>query len=188
MNLRLVAGLGNPILGDDSIGLRIVERVERIMASAVDPLTGDRIRFMATSLSGFRLLDLLVGYDSLAVIDSITTGAHPTGHMSVWNLCPQSCSSPAPMHGLHHLSITGLLEMGGRMCRGGPAFPSRATVYAIEIERPEVYGTGLSKTLRARLDDLATEVADCEMRRLLSPSFNAPAALEQRSCGAREEP
>ena len=62
----LIVGLGNPILSDDGIGIRVAQAVrERI---------GDtEVEFLEASLGGLRLAEQLEGYDRVILIDAIQT-------------------------------------------------------------------------------------------------------------------
>ena len=62
----LVLGLGNPILSDDGVGLRVARAVE-------SQLSQQEITVMETSMGGLSLLDLLTGYDRAIIIDAIQT-------------------------------------------------------------------------------------------------------------------
>jgi hydrogenase maturation protease len=62
----LVLGLGNPILGDDSVGLKIVQEVARRVK---DP----EVEVAESMVSGLGLLDFLVGRDRVVLVDAIQT-------------------------------------------------------------------------------------------------------------------
>ncbi|MGB2852819.1 MAG: hydrogenase maturation protease, partial [Dehalococcoidia bacterium] len=62
----LVLGLGNPILSDDAVGLRVVEELE----GRVDQ---QEVKLVETTVAGLGLLDFLTGHDRAIIIDSIQT-------------------------------------------------------------------------------------------------------------------
>ena len=99
----LVLGMGNPILGDDAVGLMIVRQVEKRFNHPF-------IIFKTTSLSGVLLLDLITGYDSLVIVDSIQRRGKP-GELS-W-LKPEDFS---PRNGgirsQHKVGILQALQLG----------------------------------------------------------------------------
>jgi len=53
----LVLGLGNPILSDDSIGIRVAQAIEQ-------DYRGEAVTVMEASQAGLNLLDLVAGYDT----------------------------------------------------------------------------------------------------------------------------
>lgn len=67
----LIIGLGNPIVRDDSVGLRVAK------------LLADRFRTkrdvtVATDCwGGLRLMERMIGFDRAIVIDAATTGGEP---------------------------------------------------------------------------------------------------------------
>jgi hydrogenase maturation protease len=62
----LVLGLGNPILGDDGVGLRVVERLG--VSGALGSAGG--VDVVARCVGGLDLLFSVVGYDDLIVVDA----------------------------------------------------------------------------------------------------------------------
>ena len=130
MSRSLVLGLGNPILGDDSIGFRLAELISKRLDGTPDT------EFLSTSLAGVRLLDEIPGYDRLVVIDSITTGRNAPGTMTRMGLedLPE-CS--ASRLSVHHVPFNRLMDIGRS---GGLHMPDVVHIYAIEIEYPQEAG------------------------------------------------
>jgi len=67
----LVIGLGNPILGDDSVGLHVA----RVILSAL--ADRDDVDVVEETHGGLRLMERMIGYDRAIVVDAITSGAPP---------------------------------------------------------------------------------------------------------------
>ncbi|MCD4650793.1 MAG: hydrogenase maturation protease [Candidatus Cloacimonetes bacterium] len=66
----LVLGLGNPILSDDGVGIFVVREVQKLVPEA---------HISETVASGFRVVDEMVGFQRLILVDSIITGKAPPG-------------------------------------------------------------------------------------------------------------
>ncbi|MBI5828855.1 MAG: hypothetical protein HZB20_04795 [Chloroflexi bacterium] len=66
----LILGLGNPILGDDALGLRVAALVRQRLPP------GSAIEVDEEYWGGLRLMERLVGYDKAILIDAICTGTH----------------------------------------------------------------------------------------------------------------
>ena len=62
----IVVGLGNPILSDDGVGIRVAQAVRERVA---DP----EVEFLEASLGGLRLAEQLEGYDRVILVDAIQT-------------------------------------------------------------------------------------------------------------------
>ncbi len=73
----LVLGLGNPILGDDAVGLEVAEEVQQRLAGGCD------IEVDTDCRGGLHLMERLVGYERAVLVDAICTGRHPPGTVLV---------------------------------------------------------------------------------------------------------
>ncbi len=84
----LVVGLGNPLLGDDGFGWRAAEQVEQQTKGLVE------IDYLA--VGGLTLMERLIGYEHVILIDVISTGQSPVG--SVRCLMLEDLPDPAAGH------------------------------------------------------------------------------------------
>jgi len=98
----LILGLGNPIVADDSIGLRVVAALEPQLAGRPD------VEVSEDYWGGLRLMERMVGYDRVIVVDAITTGAPPgTIHRLTPDGVPTKKSNSA-----HDISLPMALAVG----------------------------------------------------------------------------
>jgi hydrogenase maturation protease len=100
----LVLGLGNPLVSDDSVGLRV--------AAELKPLLADRpeVDVAEDYWGGLRLMERMVGYDRAIIIDAICTGAPPgTIHQLTPDAIPTQRSASA-----HDVNLPTALEFGRR--------------------------------------------------------------------------
>jgi hydrogenase maturation protease len=74
----LVLGLGNELIADDGIGILAARNLKSNLR--------DEANVIESSLSGLALLDLLVGYDRVIIIDSICSGNNPPGTITQLNM------------------------------------------------------------------------------------------------------
>lgn len=120
----LVIGLGNPILGDDGVGWVVAGHVEREAKGAGLPVEVDYL-----SLGGLSLMERLVGYRRVILIDSLCTGRQPPGAVRSFRL--EELDDPAAGHSVsvHDTTLMTALETGRRM---GLPLPERIEVVAIE--------------------------------------------------------
>ncbi len=117
----LVLGLGNPILGDDGVGLRVAEEVE----SRVDQRD---ITVVDTSLSGLSLLDVLAGYDKAIIIDAVQTVEGKPGQ--IYRLDPEALDFTRHAASPHDVNFATALELGKRL---GLALPREIVIFAVEV-------------------------------------------------------
>jgi hydrogenase maturation protease len=88
-----IIGLGNPILGDDGVGWRVVEAMRaRLDDEAVDVL--------CLSVGGVSLMEQLVGCDRALLVDAVVTGGAPGEVLSapLDALDDPSCGHTASTH------------------------------------------------------------------------------------------
>ncbi|MBL7208599.1 MAG: hydrogenase maturation protease [Dehalococcoidia bacterium] len=117
----LILGLGNPILGDDGIGLRVTESLRA-------RLSGRDITVSESNASGLTLLDLLVGYDRAIIIDAIQTEDGDIGE--VYRLEVSDLNVTRHAASPHDVNLATALELGKRL---NLALPQQISIIAIEI-------------------------------------------------------
>jgi hydrogenase maturation protease len=152
LNMRtLIIGLGNPILGDDGIGWAVADELHKIYPSPAG--RGDRgegnqesIEVDTASLGGISLMERLVGYDRVILIDAIKTGQHPVGTVTVFPL--EELSNPSAGHSAstHDTTLLTALEMGRQM---DAHLPQSVTVVAIEAQIVYDFSEELSPEIAA---------------------------------------
>jgi len=118
----LILGLGNPILGDDSVGLRVARALK-------DRLNQPEIAVMETSTAGLYFLDLLAGYDRAIIIDAIQTREGKIGQ--VYRLEPEALNATRHTITSHDVDLATALELGNRL---GLALPQQIIIFAIEVD------------------------------------------------------
>jgi hydrogenase maturation protease len=118
----LIVGLGNPILGDDRVGWAVVEEVEkRIDITGVD--------FAYLSVGGIRLMEYLVGYDIVILVDAILTKTGKPGAVYCFPLDELPDPTAGHTTSVHDTSLPTALEMGKLM---DVHLPDEVQVIAIE--------------------------------------------------------
>lgn len=121
----LVLGLGNDILGDDSIGLRVARRV----AQRLPPSSG--VTVSEDERGGLGLAEQLGGFERVLLVDAILTGAPPgTLHMLDIHSVPTQRTATA-----HGINLRMALELGRR---SGLALPAEEAIVILGVEAAEV--------------------------------------------------
>ena len=121
----LVIGLGNPLVGDDGVGLRVAEELQ--------PLLADRpgVEVAEDYWGGLRLMERMIGYDRAIVIDAIQTGAAPgTIHLLTADGIATQRSASA-----HDVNLATALEFGRR---AGAHLPKNDRIRLVGIEAEDI--------------------------------------------------
>jgi len=129
---KLVLGIGNPILGDDGVGFRVVESLQE------SPPPGD-VTITACDVSGLGLLDLLVGFDEALIIDAIQTVAGKPG--DIYRLEVGDFRTTKHSISPHDTDLPTALEIGKLMKL---KLPHKISIIAIEIPTVYEFSTKLS--------------------------------------------
>ena len=118
----LILGLGNPILGDDNVGLHVAQALE-------DRLNRPEVTVMETGMAGLGFLDLLVGYDRAIIIDGVQTAGGKAGQ--IYRLKPDAFNATRHTGTPYDVNFTTALELGNRL---GLPLPQQLIIFAIEVE------------------------------------------------------
>ncbi len=121
----LVLGLGNPLLRDDSIGLRVAQELRGQFDSDPD------IEVSEDYWGGLRLMERMIGFDRAIIIDAILADSEPgTIHLLSPDDIPTQRSASA-----HDVNLPTALEFGRR---AGAQLPPASEITLIGIEAADV--------------------------------------------------
>jgi len=143
----LLLGLGNDLLTDDAIGLRVAEALQTRLAGHAN------LTILQSAEMGLALLDLVVGFDELVLVDAIQTGKAPPGYV---HELAGSDLKVLPGYSPHFLGIAEMLALGREL---GMAVPLTVRIFAIEVSDPYTLGTHLTPALEAALPGISDRVA-----------------------------
>lgn len=148
----LVLGLGNPLLKDDSIGLRVVEALRPHLANA------QRIEVDVDYWGGLRLMERMIGYDRAIIVDAICTQQALPGtlHWLKVNDLPTQRSASS-----HDMTLPTALEMGRQ---AGAHLPSDEHILLLGIEAADVQS--FSEELSPDVEKAIPAAVDALLERL----------------------
>jgi hydrogenase maturation protease len=146
----LLLGLGNPILSDDAVGIRLAGHLkERLQNIPGLDLVED------CSLGGFNLLEIIEGYGRLIVLDSIrTAGADP----GAWHyFTAERLRETMNLNCVHDVNFATALELGRRL---GMALPPdhEIHIFAVEILENLTFSERMSAELESRFPAIAEKI------------------------------
>lgn len=121
----LLLGLGNPVLTDDSIGLKVVEQIRPLLVERSD------IEVDEDYWGGLRLMERLIDYDRAVLVDAICTGAEPgTLHLLAVDSIPTQHSASA-----HDANLATALALGRQ---AGAHLPADDHILLVGIEADDI--------------------------------------------------
>jgi hydrogenase maturation protease len=121
----LVLGLGNPLLGDDSAGLRVVQKLRSRLSGRPD------VEVDEDYWGGLRLMERMIGFDRVVVVDAMCSAAAPgTVRVLSPDAVPTRHSTSA-----HDTDLCTALELGRRT---GAKLPTRENIRLVAIEAADV--------------------------------------------------
>ncbi len=142
----VVIGLGNPLLTDDSVGVRAAEILsERLAGTSVDVLQ--------SSWGGMRFIDLLAGYDRAIIVDAIEWRRGPPG--TVYRLSADETIPTARAVSYHDVSLGTALSLGRTL---DIPLPTQTVFFAVEVMETSTFGEALTPAVEAALPEVIRRV------------------------------
>jgi hydrogenase maturation protease len=140
----LVLGVGNPVLTDDAVGCRVAHLIKE----AKPELT-----VIETAEAGLTLLELIVGYERVIIIDSVKTEQAKPGTLHqltldqidpAWNFCST-----------HGIDIKMAFELGRKL---DYKLPTKFSIYGIEVEDNKNFGEKCTEEVEKRIPQIVREI------------------------------
>jgi len=141
----LVLGLGNDLLKDDAVGIRVAERLAGAFPDEVD--------VQSTAVFGLALLDELVGREKVLLIDSYVPEDFCSSTIQEVSLVAAAePGAPCP----HFVGLGEILEIMRALEIG---FPREVRVLAIPVLDPITFSCEMSSQVRAHVDPAVERAA-----------------------------
>ena len=154
-----VLGLGNPILCDDAVGLRVAEELERLLSA--DPIPG--VVVMQSTRAGFELIDMLSGFHHAVIVDCLQVPEPVPGRIRELSLADFSGS--ARLNSAHEVNITTAFTLARQM---GAPMPQTVEIYAIEAGDTATFTENLTPQVAAVVGPLAQQLLSSLSRAAVS--------------------
>jgi hydrogenase maturation protease len=144
----LVLGVGNTILTDDAVGIRVIERARELAG----PCPG--VDFDTTERGGLDLVDLAAGYERLVTVDGIVASAAKPGTIITCDLDADFRPSQH-LNAAHGVDLPTALAMGRAL---GATMPSTVTVVAVVVADPYTVSEELTPDVAQAVEEAARTV------------------------------
>lgn len=153
MEKTLILGLGNPILADDGVGIEVVRRIKDRSKGRTD------VDVMEASIGGLGLLDIVVGYEKLVVVDSIKTEGGSPG--ALYRLGLDDLERTIHTSSPHDTNFATAIEFGKRC---GLSIPEHIDIYAIEIRDNTTFSEQLSPSVEKAVPQIVDTIVKEQFR------------------------
>lgn len=140
----IIIGLGNPILGDDGVGWKVAEEVQKRLTSPAASLLSreeSQVDVEFLSLGGISLMEHLIGYERAILIDAMLSGEE-TGSVIVSELSELPDTSAFHITSIHDTSLQNAIKLGKTM---GASMPEQVTVVGIATNHVYDFSEELSQ-------------------------------------------
>ena len=142
----LIIGLGNPILTDDGVGVIAARQVNVRLAG--DPYT----EVTELSVGGLRLMEAMIGYERVILIDALDAGDGKIGAIHRLTLNDLEEISPTQHSASpHDASLATAIAIGRQM---GYTLPQEIIIYTVEVENTSDFGETLTPAVARAMPDL----------------------------------
>ena len=148
-------GIGNTIRGDDGIGIYIAEEIKKKLVNKKNKVT-----VMSSETAGLNLLDLIVGYSKLIIVDSIQVSSNnELGH--IFKLEVNQINSSNSHFNSHNIDFSKLFKIGKKL---GIKLPKEIKIYGIGISSVK----GFNQKCNFQLQKMIPDIAQCIINKELS--------------------
>ncbi|TET24470.1 MAG: hydrogenase maturation protease, partial [Candidatus Cloacimonadota bacterium] len=138
----LIIGLGNAILKDEGVGIRVVDEISKLIG------THESVKVIKTSWAGLNLLDFFYGYERVVIIDSVRNYKGFDGEMH--KLIVEELTNARLNSFASGVDLKTTLELGKNL---GRYIPRKIDIYAVEIKAGVIYEEGLSSRIEKKLPE-----------------------------------
>ena len=141
----LLIGLGNPIMGDDAVGIHVVRMLRKKFSSRSD------LEFKELSVGGLRLVEEILGYKSVFIADSIESDSSKIGQIREFS--PDQFKSTEQASSPHVTNFAAALELYRRL--EPSEVPETIRIFTIDINSEFTFREGLSSPIQEAASKLA---------------------------------
>ena len=134
----IILGVGNPILGDDGVGIHVIRKLKK-------QIKKENVTIDEAITGGMNLLDLLLGYDKAIIVDAIIAEGSNAGEV---RRIPLSNFSSMHSCNPHDVSLPEAIQLAEKLGEG--RVPKEIIIIGITMRQlPNEFGESLSSEISA---------------------------------------
>lgn len=154
----LLLGIGNPLMGDEGAGVRVIE----ILMNSFD--FGDDVEVVDAGTMGLGMMHLLNDREYMLVVDAVDDTGFPPG--SIVRMEPDDMATTQIMHSLHDQKLSDVLAAASLS-----GIELEVEFVGIQVERIEQWVTDLTPEVEKALPQAVSAVLDLLAERSVTPSL-----------------
>ena len=147
MKSIVVIGLGNPILSDDSVGVRVARQLKAELKDC------DGIEVKELYAGGMRVMDAIAGFDKAIIIDAMQTGLHAPGTIRL--IAETDLGAARNLASTHDTNLPTALALGRML---GLSMPHDVKVFGIEARDVENFSEDLTEDVERSVPEVVSMV------------------------------
>ena len=149
-----VIGCGQILVGDDGLGVRVVEELQRMKLP-------ENVEVIDAGVGGLAILSLIENSDKTIIVDAVHTGKEESGfiyHFTDKELPPPNMF----MLSAHDLNLVDTIHIGREMEKlGEQKMPSDIAIIGVEINPPKLeFTTEMSPEIESAIPEVVRMVLD----------------------------
>lgn len=148
MTRTLILGLGNAILCDDGVGIKVARRIAEL-----GPHPGIVVK--EAELAGFALIDLLEGFERAVVVDAVRLRDAEPGEIVIFD----GAQLEPSLHLVagHQIDLPTALAMGRQL---GRPVPHTVSIVGIQVQDDRTFSESCTPAVEAAIERAAQVVLE----------------------------
>jgi hydrogenase maturation protease len=137
-----VLGCGNTLVGDDGVGIRVIERLQEMKLP-------ENVEIMDAGVGGMAILSWIEDTDKVIIVDAVQTGNEPPG--TVYQFTDKEMPpSDMFMLSLHDLNLVDTINIGRLVQK----MPEEIVIIGVEVKRIAEFTRELTPEVEAAIPEV----------------------------------
>lgn len=145
----VIIGIGNPLLTDDGVGVRVAEMIRVRLKDRGD------IDVIELYAGGIRLMEAMVGYNAAIIVDAVQTGSVQPG--TIHFLKPSGLVATRNSLCVHDINLPTAIEMANLL---EIPLPDEINIWGIEAEDVETFSERLTDKVEKAVPVVVEKILD----------------------------
>ena len=145
----LVLGLGNDILSDDGVGIHVAREIKK-------RITNKNLIIQEMRLGGLELLDPMIGFDRVILIDAMVTGEGDIG--TLVRLESEALKGGSAM-ARHQVPFYEALQLGRKLNMN---LPNEIIIYGIKVKDTNTFGESCTPEVEKCIPKIVDQIINNE--------------------------